>query len=105
MAYLLYFINRKGWDIYGAEIQTIANRESGKGRYDIVMKTPSRRGLAIIFELKVAASMDDLEEACKRGLRQIEEKGYEQELREDGYRNIKKYAIAFYKKDCEVMGE
>lgn len=82
-----------------------SNRESGKGRYDIIMKTPSRRGMAIIFELKVAASMDDLEEACKRGLRQIEEKGYEQELREDGYKNIKRYAIAFYKKDCEVMGE
>ena len=31
--------------------------------------------------------MDNLEEACKRGLRQIEEKGYEQELREEGYRN------------------
>ena len=81
-----------------------SNRESGNGRYDIVMKTPSRRGLAILIELKAALSMDDLEKACQRGLSQIEEMGYGRELQEDGYRNIKRYAVAFYKKDCEVMG-
>ena len=48
--------------------------------------------------------MDDLEKACQRGLSQIEEMGYGRELQEDGYRNIKRYAVAFYKKDCEVMG-
>lgn len=80
-----------------------SNREAGNGRLDIVMKTPSRRGLAVIFELKIAKTMDDLEDTCREGLKQIEEKGYVRELQEDGYRKIKKYGIAFYKKDCEVM--
>ena len=80
-----------------------SNREAGNGRYDIVMKTPSRRGLAIIFELKIAATIDELGKVCRDGLKQIEDKHYEDELYNDGYRNIKRYAIAFYKKDCEVM--
>lgn len=80
-----------------------SNREAGNGRCDIVMKTPSRRGLAIVFELKIAATIDELEVACQKGLKQIEDKKYADELYNDGYRNIKRYAIAFYKKDCEVM--
>lgn len=47
--------------------------------------------------------MGKLEETCQKGLRQAEERGYARELAEDGYRHIIKYAIAFYKKDCEIM--
>ena len=35
-------------------------------------------------------------------LGQIEEKNYEAELRSDGYKNIIKYGMAFYGKDCVV---
>lgn len=80
-----------------------SNREAGNGRLDIVMKSPSRRGLAVIFELKIAETMDGLKQACQAGLRRIEEKNYAKELQNDGYQKIKKYGIAFYKKDCEVM--
>lgn len=82
-----------------------SNREAGNGRTDITMCTPSRRGVAMIFELKISESLDGLKEACRQGLAQIEERNYEGELKNDGYRNIKKYAVAFYKKDCEVMCE
>ncbi len=80
-----------------------SNGEAGNGRADIIMRSPSRHGFAIIFELKIAETIDGLKEACEKGLRQIDERGYAKELAEDGYRQIRKYAVAFYKKDCEVM--
>ena len=67
------------------------------------MRSPGRHGFAIIFELKIAETIDGLKEAWEKGLQQIDERGYAKELAEDGYRQIRKYAVAFYKKDCEVM--
>ena len=82
--------------------RVISNRESGTGRYDIVMKYPSARGQAVIMELKVAKTFDDLEAGCDEALRQIEERQYDMELKKDGYRNITKYGVCFYKKECMV---
>ena len=41
--------------------------------------------------------------ACQRALQQIEDKKYEAKLREDGMRNIIKYGVACYKKECKVL--
>ena len=79
-----------------------SNREAGNGRTDITMCTPSRKGMAIILEIKIAESFKGLEEVCSAGLKQMEERGYAEEFYRDGYENVKKYAIGFYKKDCEV---
>ena len=80
-----------------------SNRESGKGRSDILIKSVSRRGVAVILELKVAKNFDELESKAAEALKQIEDKKYEEELRRDGYKNIIKYGIAFYHKKCRVM--
>ncbi len=82
-----------------------SNRESGNGRSDIMVKSPSLRGRSFILEVKVSATIDDLEEDAERALRQIEEKRYREELRAEGYRRTDCYGIAFYRKDCEVRGE
>ena len=79
-----------------------SNRESGNGRGDIFIKPVSRRKTAVILELKVAKTFDDLEKRADDALKQIEEKKYEMELRDDGYKNIIKYGISFFKKDCFV---
>jgi len=82
----------------------LSNRESGKGRYDILVRSPSVRGKAIILELKVVKRFQELEAACDQALSQIVEKGYDTALRRDGFSeaNIMKYGIAFYRKDCLV---
>lgn len=83
-----------------------SNRESGKGRPDLLVRYPSVRGKAVILEIKVAKTYDSLEEKCREALAQIEEKQYEADLRQEGYRDIIKYGVAFYKKECMVqMGE
>ncbi len=79
-----------------------SNRESGNGRSDIMMKSPSLRGRAFILEIKVSACIDDLEADAEKALQQIYDKKYEQELRMEGYRKIDCYGIAFFRKDCEV---
>ena len=83
--------------------RVLSNRDSGTGRPDILMKTPSVRGGAVILELKVAASFQKMEDADLEALAQIEDRNYEVDLRAEGYSNIKKYGICFYQKECLVM--
>lgn len=80
-----------------------SNHKSGNGRPDIIFKYPSSRGQAVIIELKVAKTYADMEKCCKEAIEQIDEKNYDAELKRDGYKNIKKYGICFYKKECKVQ--
>ena len=82
--------------------QIISNRESGNGRPDILMKSPSIRGGAVILELKVADRFDQMAEKCGTALEQIEENHYEAGLRAEGYQRILRYGICFYRKECMV---
>jgi hypothetical protein len=82
--------------------RAISNRESGKGRSDIALCAATRRGKAVIFELKVASEYSALPAACAEALRQIEERDYAAHWKREGYSDILKYGVAFYRKDCEV---
>ena len=79
-----------------------SNRESGRGRSDIMVKNPSLRGRSFILEMKVSDNIDHLEEDAQKVLEQIQDKKYKEELRSEEYREIDCYGIAFYRKDCEV---
>ena len=79
-----------------------SNRESGKGRSDIMIKSPSLRGRSFVVEVKVSACIDDLEDDAEKALQQIYEKDYKEELRSEGYKKIDCYGISFFRKDCEV---
>ena len=79
-----------------------SNRESGNGRPDILVRYPSVRGKAVIIEIKVSKTYQGMEEKCDEALNQIEEQKYEEELRQEGYRDILKYGVAFYRKECMV---
>jgi len=80
-----------------------SNRESGNGRYDLVLyRVNGNDSTAVIFELKVAKEFDKLPIACENALKQIEEKNYAADWEKDGYKNIIKYGIGFYKKRCEI---
>ena len=79
-----------------------SNRESGNGRPDILVRYPSVRGKAVIIEIKVSKTYQGMEEKCDEALNQIEEQKYEEALRQEGYRDILKYGVAFYRKECRV---
>lgn len=78
----------------------VSNRESGNGRPDLLLKYPSVRGKAVILEVKVAGTYQELEQKCAEALQQIEHQKYEESLRREGYQDILKYGVAFYKKEC-----
>lgn len=79
-----------------------SNRESGNGRSDLMVKSPSLRGRTFIIEVKVSDCIDALEADAQKAVDQIAERGYMEELRMEGYRNIDCYGISFFRKDCEV---
>ena len=80
----------------------ISNRESGTGRPDIVMTEKKFMGRAMILELKISDTFRDMEKKCAEGLEQIEKQQYAVPLENDGYQEIMKYAVCFFKKGCMI---
>ncbi|HJA65436.1 MAG TPA: ATP-binding protein [Candidatus Mediterraneibacter cottocaccae] len=76
-----------------------SNRESGFGRYDVVLEPASRADDAIIIEFKVHNPRKEktIEETVENALQQIEEKKYETSLTARGIpaEKIRKYGFAF----------
>ena len=82
-----------------------SNRESGEGRTDIYVKPVNPFGRAFVVEFKVADSIDQLQEKVQEAMTQIADRKYIGELWDEGYRDIKKYGMAFFKKGCVVKYE
>ena len=56
----------------------------------------------MILELKIASDVSEMDNLCDKALSQIEEQRYAEPFAKEGYPDIKKYAICFYKKECMV---
>ena len=85
-----------------------SNRESGFGRYDVMLEPLNREDSAIILEFKVFIPQKEsaLEDTVRAALKQIEEKNYEQKLVDVGIERarIRKYGFAFEGKQV-LIGE
>ena len=84
-----------------------SNRESGYGRYDVMITPLDRTEKAFIFEFKVLDPDEDeetLEDTLANAHAQIEKKQYEAELTEEGFspEQIRKYGFAFRGKECLI---
>lgn len=79
-----------------------SNREAGDGRSDIYIRPLSIFQRAVIIEIKVCDKPKELFTKCDKALEQIEKMKYEEELNEEGYEDIIKYGMAFYRKDCLI---
>ncbi len=85
-----------------------SNRESGFGRYDVMLKPKNSNDTAFILEFKVfnPRKEDTLEETVNAALTQIRDKQYEAELIAEGIpaQNIRKYGFGFEGKTV-LIGE
>lgn len=79
--------------------QITSNRESGFGRYDVILEPKKPEDKAIIMEFKVQDTTDEknLSETAQAALQQIEERKYETVLTSKGIPSdkIRKYGFAF----------
>ena len=83
-----------------------SNRESGFGRYDVMLEPKDKNKNAIILEFKVHNPKKEtsLEETVECALKQIEEKKYEASLLARGFakEQIRKYGFAFEGKEVLI---
>jgi len=88
----------------GDDYQVESNRESGYGRYDVMVIPKDKSKLGIIMEFKKVNQRknEDLETAVEVALEQIKNKNYRQELLNRNVENILEIGIAFQGKDLLV---
>ena len=89
-----------------ADYVVTSNRESGFGRYDVMLepRDKSRDGMILEFKAHDPEDESDLEETIQAALAQIEEKQYEANLIAAGVakERIRKYAFAFQGKTVRI---
>ena len=79
-----------------------SNKESGLGRYDIIIESKNKNSRGFILEFKVVKEEEDLNKVSKEAIEQIINKKYDTQLKERGIKDITLVGIAFFKKLLKV---
>lgn len=81
-----------------------SNKESGYGRYDVMIipKNPTMRGVIMEFKKTSSSKKNMLDKAVDEALAQIEDRQYIAELHARGIKTIVKLGIAFHGKNVLV---
>ncbi len=79
-----------------------SNKEAGEGFADLIVETDNPDA-GLIIELKSVDKLSGLEGACERAITQIQDRRYDEYLKNEGRSDIWAYGIAFYKKRCKVI--
>lgn len=81
-----------------------SNRESGMGRYDIMLEPQDKNANSFIMEFKVYKEEKEntIEDTIVNAKKQIEEREYEENLKEKGFNNITKMVFAFRGKEVKI---
>jgi hypothetical protein len=90
-----------------SQYQLSSNKESGFGRYDIVLKPIQENLSAYIFEFKKYESDEEvtIQETLTSAMNQIKTKEYASTLLQDGFKDINFVAIAFKGKEVKMVWE
>ena len=82
-----------------------SNRESGFGRYDIMLEPKDKNGNSFVMEFKVLEDAEEktIEDTIENAKKQIKERRYSEDLEERGYTNITKMVFAFKGKEVKMQ--
>ena len=79
-----------------------SNRESGEGRFDLVLEPKVHSLPGVIMEFKATKDDAGLSASADEALKQIEDKHYDTDMKDRGIKEIVKYGIAFAGKNVEI---
>lgn len=77
-----------------------SNKESGLGRFDVLVKDRKKRR-ALLIEAKKSNSAAQMEKDCTDALRQIVNRGYARNI-ESGYEKVICYGVSFFRKSAMI---
>ena len=82
-----------------------SNRESGFGRYDIMLEPKDKNGNSFVMEFKVLEDAEEktIEDTIENAKKQIKERRYSEDLEERGYTKITKMVFAFKGKEVKMQ--
>ena len=86
------------------DYEITSEKESGYGRYDILVVPKDKSKKAVIMELKKIDSGETKDTAIANALEQIEEKKYETTIIAKGIKDVEKLAVVFDGKKVWVKG-
>jgi hypothetical protein len=87
------------------EYEIRSNRESGFGRYDIMLMPREKDKIGIVMELKKIKKKENAKHALDRALNQIRKTGYITELQEKKVKRIIAIGIVMKGKQVELRSE
>ena len=79
-----------------------SNKESGLGRYDVIIEPKNKNNRGFILEFKVVKDEENLDKVSKNAIKQIIYEKYDTQLKERGIKDITLVGIAFLKKLLKV---
>ncbi len=89
-----------------ADYMVKSNKESGYGRYDVVMEPKDSKDPAVIMEFKVIDAEDgekELADTVTNALQQIEDKHYDTDLLARGIPQVRIYKYGFAFRGSEIL--
>ena len=89
--------------LMGTSYKVSSNKESGDGRYDIMLLPVKNNLPGIIIEIKAGRKGDNLKSLAESAVRQISEKRYKEYLLDNGVSAIIGFGIAFIGKNVEII--
>ena len=90
-----------------SEYRITSNRESGYGRYDVMLHPLKAELPAFVFEFKKFDEEDEenIQDTLHSALTQMKENNYAATLQQEGHQNIHLIAIAFKGKEVKMSYE
>jgi hypothetical protein len=82
-----------------------SNRESGFGRYDVMIIPKDQTKLGLVIEFKTVGLNDNIDVIAQNALAQIKDKNYVAELKQAGIQNILQLAMVFQGKIMKILSE